>query len=271
MVTQAFRDWEARGEPYTLCDPVEDLALWAVKNDVRVLGTIGNGPHLRSDHPRDHTPFSSTQWPVKIGEPVVFAIDLANVTRDGRTLGEAIEAQFRAGKLPWLKYMNHAHRHIDSRDIDGDGKRYEVEDSSDGHVHLSMRTDWWKRSIGEFNPWDHKEEDIVATVDQVWNDPSISLTESTAKRLVGAEKGTQRSPANLLQNVVIDAQDAKDLGEATVKRLIAVEAQAGQNGAALTELRTAIGDIARAVTMLLERLDPDPVAKPDPVVKKAGK
>jgi hypothetical protein len=236
---------------------------------VHVLGTIGNGAHLRSDHPMDHTPFSSTQWPVKIGEPVVFAIDLANVTRDGRTLGEAIEAQFRAGKLPWLKYMNHAHRHIDSRDIDGDGKRFEVEDSSDEHVHLSVRTDWWKRSIGAFDPWDQeKEEDIVATVDQVWNDPSIALTESTAKRLVGAEKGTQRSPANLLQNVVIDAQDAKDLGEAIAKRLIAVEAQAGQNGAALTELRSAIGDIARAVTMLLDRLDPDPV-KPAPGPVKA--
>jgi hypothetical protein len=150
MATQDYYTWVAAGRPWTKAHPIMELEVWAHSNGVDVLGTLGNEDHLTEEpDPQDHTPFSHTAWPVPLPGYVVTAIDLANV----RGLGQAIEDKARAGAYPWLKYMNHSGRHLDSRDLDGDGKTWESYPSSDLHVHLSIRSDWIARSIGILNPW----------------------------------------------------------------------------------------------------------------------
>lgn len=149
MATQAYWTWKSLGSPWDPALPIAEIETWAEQNGISVLGTIGNQEHLTADRPQDHTPFSSTAWPFKLPGYIVTAIDLANV----RGLGQAIEDQARAGLLPWLKYMNHSGRHLDSRDLDGDGQAWEVYPSSDKHVHLSIRTDWIYRSVGVFDPF----------------------------------------------------------------------------------------------------------------------
>ncbi|RGC64991.1 hypothetical protein C5N14_30845 [Micromonospora sp. MW-13] len=144
MSTRSYRDWVAKGRPFRLARPVAELVTWAKSAGVSVLGTIGNEEHLTKDIPEDHTPFSSTAWPVPLPGYVVCAIDLANV----RLLGEKIEASARRGELPWLKYMNHSGRNISFK-----GGTPVTTSSRDHHVHLSVRSDWCDRSIGSFDPW----------------------------------------------------------------------------------------------------------------------
>lgn len=244
MVTAAYRQWDSRGRKWDACKPVDELQRWAKSNKVKVLGTIGNDAHLRSDRPMDHTPFSSTEWPHAVGDPVVFAIDLANVKRDGVTLGEAIERQARAGKLPWLKYMNHGGKHLDSRDLDGDGKRWEEYDSRDEHVHLSVRTDWRNRSIGDFDPWtvEPGSEDFdMASVADVWR--TDGLVKAPASRQ--DKKNTHWSPASMLEDIAnhareaaADAATAKTQAAAAATSVKAVNDRLGKIEQALATLVT---------------------------------
>jgi hypothetical protein len=157
MASQAYYVWNKAGRHYTLAQPIQELVNWAKANGVAVLGTIGNEEHLTHEPPQDHTPFSATAWPVKLDGYIVTAIDLANV----RELGQLIEDAARAGEYPWLKYMNHDNQHLDSRDLDGDGKTWEEYPSSDKHVHLSIRTDWQHRSIGAFDPFKTGDDDAM--------------------------------------------------------------------------------------------------------------
>lgn len=150
MATEAYWTWHRAGRPWRKAKPIAEIEAWAKANGIRVLGTIGDEDHLQASRPQDHTPFSFTAWPKKLPGYVVTAIDLENA----RGLGQAIEDGARAGKYPWLKYMNHSGQHLDSRDLDGDGIRWEEYPSSDRHVHLSIRTDWIDKSIGVFDPFD---------------------------------------------------------------------------------------------------------------------
>jgi hypothetical protein len=144
-----YYTWNDLGRPFELAQPIRDIKAWAKRNNVPWLGDLGNEEHLTADHPQDHTPYSTTAWPIPLDGWMVTAGDAANVTLpDGRTLGQAVEANARAGLLPWLKYMNHAGRHLDSRDLDGDGLTWEVYPSSDAHCHFSIRTDWQHKSLG---------------------------------------------------------------------------------------------------------------------------
>jgi hypothetical protein len=142
MATNDYYTWVDAGRPWDLALPIDELDSWARSVGITVLGTIGDESHLTSNNPQDHTPFSHSAWPDPLPGYIVTAIDIDNVNG----LGYAIEDQARAGALPWLKYMNHSNRHLDSRD------GWDVEYSSDYHVHLSIRTDWIYTSIGSFNP-----------------------------------------------------------------------------------------------------------------------
>jgi hypothetical protein len=158
MATPEYRKWNAAGRPFSLAKPIAELVAWAKANGVAILGTIGNEDHLTKDKPEDHTPFSCTEWPVALSGYIVCAIDLKNV----RGLGDAIERQARAGRLPWLKYMNHSGQNISFK-----GPTPVESGSSDEHVHLSIRTDWASRSIGTFNPWE--EDDMSAKAESQIN------------------------------------------------------------------------------------------------------
>jgi hypothetical protein len=163
MASRAYYIWDSAGRHWELARPIAELVEWAHRNGVEVLGTIGNEEHLTHEPPQDHTPFSATAWPEPLPGYIVTAIDLKNINE----LGARIEVQARAGMLPWIKYMNHDGEHLDSRDLDGDGKTWEEYPSSDQHVHLSIRTDWISKSIGDFDPFSTGVDDVSG--EDVWN------------------------------------------------------------------------------------------------------
>lgn len=133
MSTEAYKKWVEKGRPWSKAKPIAHIEKWARANGVKVLGTIGNNAHLTSNRPQDHTPFSSTAWPDPLPGYIVTAIDLAPAAG----LGEAVLAAARAGKLPWLKYMNYDGKHYEH----GDGFKKGTS-SKDEHLHLSQRTDY---------------------------------------------------------------------------------------------------------------------------------
>lgn len=198
MASAAYNRWDRAGRPFELATPVQEILAWANQNDVPVLGTIGNDDHLEAVPPQDHTPFSATWWPVELDGWMVTAIDLANVVRDGVTLGYAIEAQARAGLLPWLKYMNHAGRHLDVRDLDGDGQTWEVYPSSDEHVHLSLNTLWQRRSIGAFNPFGAGVKEMPVIISPIGS-PRVILTDGLTYRDVRNDADAQALAARFGQ------------------------------------------------------------------------
>lgn len=133
MSTKAYERWVKAGRPWKECQPIADVEKWARANGVPVLGTIGNNAHLTSDHPQDHTPFSSTAWPDPLPGYIVCAIDL----EDESGLEDAILEGARAGNMPWLKYANLHGRTFHCRD----GFKESTDSRDDGHIHLSARTD----------------------------------------------------------------------------------------------------------------------------------
>lgn len=142
MASQAYYTWDDAGRPYTLARPIAELKQWCADNHVQFLGDIGNQEHLEHVPPQDHTPYSATAWPLALPGYIVTAIDFSSAGG----LGYAIENLATQGQLPWLKYMNHDGRHLDVR------TGWAVQGSSDQHVHLSIRTDWLDKSIGDFDP-----------------------------------------------------------------------------------------------------------------------
>lgn len=143
MVSAAYSRWDRTGRQWEPARPISELEAWAHRNGFTVLGTIGNDDHLYASPPEDHTPFSATAWPLPLTDYIVCAIDIA----DERGLGAAILAGARAGKYPWLKYINTGQKHYDCRDGFRTWKY-----NPDTHNHLSIRTDFINASIGDFDP-----------------------------------------------------------------------------------------------------------------------
>lgn len=143
MVSALLERWERSGSHWEPARPISEIEAWAHRNGIPVLGTIGDFSHLNADPAEDHTPYSETAWPLPLPGYIVCAIDLAEV----RNLGAAILRGARAGKYPWLKYINVGQRHYHCRD----GFQASVY-NSDTHNHLSIRTDYIDASIGDFDP-----------------------------------------------------------------------------------------------------------------------
>lgn len=158
MTTQAYYDWVAGGRRWQLARPIADMVALAKRYGIAVLGTIGadDDSHLQADFPEDHCPFSFTFWPVD-AYGWVCAGDFANANG----LGEALLRDARAGRTPWLKYMNFANRSYGH----ADGFRSATW-NGDTHVHLSCRSDWTGRGIGTYDPF-NPEEDMSAQSDEI--------------------------------------------------------------------------------------------------------
>ncbi|MDP8929827.1 MAG: hypothetical protein M3O70_14965, partial [Actinomycetota bacterium] len=143
MATQAYRDWAKAGRPWKKAVPIAELETLARRHRIAVLGTLGDDSHLQDATPEDHTPFSIDAWPVSLPGYVVTAIDLKNE----QNLGSRLLSDGRAGRIPWLKYLNFNGRHYDAR------HDWQPRSSADRHVHVSIRSDWCNRSIGDYNPF----------------------------------------------------------------------------------------------------------------------
>ncbi|MEV0289287.1 MULTISPECIES: peptidoglycan-binding domain-containing protein [unclassified Kribbella] len=143
MATKAYRDWVAAGKPWKKATPIAELEALARKHGVKVLGTLGDKGHLTDATPEDHTPFTIDAWPGKLPGYVVTAIDLQNAPG----LGARLLADAKAGKAPWVKYLNFGGKQFSAR------RDWRERSHSDQHLHVSIRSDWCSRSIGSYNPF----------------------------------------------------------------------------------------------------------------------
>ena len=143
MATQAYRDWVKAGRPWKKATPIDELDKLARRHGVQVLGTIGNEDHLTAAKPEDHTPFSTTAWPVPLPGYIVTAIDISNE----HNLGVRLLSDARAGRIPWVKYLNFNGQHYDVL------QDWKPRPNPDQHVHISIRSDWCTRSIGNYDPF----------------------------------------------------------------------------------------------------------------------
>lgn len=142
MATQAYYTWDAKGRPYRVAGPVAYLEGYCRKHGVTWLGDIGSDDpsHLQNAYPQDHCPYSYTGHPytLPLTTPVdgqsywVCAGDMANA----KGLGEALLRDARAGRLPWLKYINFDNQTWSSWDGFQDS-----EWNADTHIHVSVRDD----------------------------------------------------------------------------------------------------------------------------------
>lgn len=161
MATQAYWDWINNGRHWQLAKPIADMVTIARRHGIAILGTIGNDEHLEANFPEDHTPFSYTAEPVP-ANGWVCACDLANE----KGLGEAILRDARAGKLPWLKYINFGNMQYGYWDRFRNG-----EWNSDEHVHLSCFSDDVNYNLGSYDPLDSSSEDEMEQ-----HDPLVNIT-----------------------------------------------------------------------------------------------
>lgn len=151
MATQAYYDWVAAGRPFRRPPWLSELKALAQRYGVPFLGDLGNDAHLQSSNPQDHTPFSTTEWPVQISEYVINAIDLGDGPWSDRILADA-----RAGRLPWLKYMNFRGAQYSRKT----SPQWTGRSNSDQHLHLSGMSDHTWAGLNGYNPF--IEEDDMA-------------------------------------------------------------------------------------------------------------
>lgn len=145
MSEPTYQHWVDTGRVWHPAQPIAQLAaaLWPLHGEV---GTIGDTRHLEARTPEDHCPFSHTGWPVANMYPYVCAIDYSGPKWVEIRNWWIYNAHI--GFAPWSKYINTGHgmeyRH-DDRFTHG------VPNSDANHVHLSIRSDWTHKSIGNFD------------------------------------------------------------------------------------------------------------------------
>ncbi|WP_089244406.1 hypothetical protein [Asanoa hainanensis] len=111
--------------------------------------------HLEAATPKDHTPYSTDQWPDPLpkrpGGYVVCAIDYMDDTGglDCDALFPRWIEDCKAGRRPWTKYLIWQGK---SYGVRTDWKPFDAAGHFD-HIHESVRTDWIAKSIGSYNPF----------------------------------------------------------------------------------------------------------------------
>lgn len=201
MATAAFRDWVKKGRPFTLSTPVAEY-----RNQLRAagwigdaIGTIGNEAHLTAEKPQDHTPFSATGWPGTHPYPLILAIDVMHNPGAGRDVGPLVAywlSEARAGRTPWVKYINWQAKQYDVRNSWAErpnGGHFD-------HAHISFRTDWASLSVGSWSAIGKGNAVSDSTVGrQVWEQqigsPSLGFHDKASewlKFILSAHRGVEQ-------------------------------------------------------------------------------
>lgn len=189
MATQAFTDWVKQGRPFRLALPVIAYrdALRAAGWPGASVGTIGDYDHLTAEVPQDHTPFSVTGWPDPNPYPFVLALDAGHLPDQGHDMGPVASAWLadaKAGRTPWVKYINWRGQQYDVR---RDWAARPISGHYD-HAHVSFRTDWYDKGIGSYVV---VQKGIPVTTSQtgrdVWaetiNSPDLGYSDSAGEWL----------------------------------------------------------------------------------------
>lgn len=159
MTSTQHQRWINAGKPAQLAYPLR-----ALRNRLRAMGytvyDIGNDAHLDHQPPEDHTPYSETGWPGTSPYGWILAIDIMPPPA-GRglpslqTLGARLVDDKKAGRAPWVKYINWGPTSNSGAVQDRWTPTYVRRASSDvGHIHLSQRTDYYvSTDFDDYDPF----------------------------------------------------------------------------------------------------------------------
>ncbi|HWB36638.1 MAG TPA: hypothetical protein VHA75_11500 [Rugosimonospora sp.] len=145
MTVTTYAGWVADGKPAKPAQPIADMMAMFARHGYTVYW-YPDARHQQAPTPEDHDPYSHTPWPGTQPYPYVLACDLMPKSgTDARALtpiARRIIADKRAGRAPWVKYLNWT---------DEDGKvwhtKWQPDESTtsstdSGHLHISIRTDY---------------------------------------------------------------------------------------------------------------------------------
>lgn len=155
----AYRNWVARGRPFTLAYPCADL-MATLRRYGYVVYAYPDSSHLLASTPEDHTPFSATGWPGTSPFGWGLAVDIMPPTAGSPLPSLArLGAQMIADKvggvpgMAWLKYANWTPAGGQCTHDSFEPGRVTRPSSDAGHIHLSARTDFYlSRCAAGYDP-----------------------------------------------------------------------------------------------------------------------
>jgi len=199
MADSAYFRWVAAGKPYNVAYPARDLKA-TLKGHGYVVYDYPNEAHQKADPAQDHTAYSETGWPIESPEWWGHALDVMPPPAGARSkinglplppihvLSAQILKDRKAGHdgIDWLKYMNRpATSAIYSQPFYQERwtPTYDRRTSTDyGHIHLSARSDWTKRSTTATRAYDP-----VARAQGVMDVTVVTGFDATAKAQIQTE------------------------------------------------------------------------------------
>lgn len=175
MATAAYGRWDRDGRPITPSQTIREMVgrmKLAYPRAANIFSWYANEAHYQASTPQDHTPFSVTGWPTTSPYPYVFATDIMHrpdLGVDCNVLFKYWLTEAKAGHTPWRKYIIWQAKLYDVRNNwnpQGNSGHFD-------HIHLSDRTDWVNRSIGD---WDPTGEDMTTAQQflDIMNDPKVA-------------------------------------------------------------------------------------------------
>jgi hypothetical protein len=153
--TQAYHNWIAAGEPYTLAAWMNDLVKTLRGHGYTVYHYPDNA-HLMATYPQDHAPFSYTGWPIDSPFGVGHGVDImpkaGTDVRALEPLARQIIADKRAGLLPGLKYINWTDKPGAVWQTSWKPTEATRPNADKGHLHLSGRSDSRYLRLTDYDP-----------------------------------------------------------------------------------------------------------------------
>jgi len=146
MTVTTYAGWVADGKPAKPAQPIADMVAMFRRHGYAGTGYYPDDRHLRASPPEDHCPYSHTPWPGSQPYPSILALDfMPLVEGDGKSLApiaRQIIADKRAGKAPWIKYLNWTDEQGHVWHTKWQPNEVTDASSDSGHIHISIRTDY---------------------------------------------------------------------------------------------------------------------------------
>lgn len=173
----AYSVWNDAGRPLEPAQPIRDFVgqlKGAFPRAAHLHGWGSDEAHYRAVPAEDHTPYSQTGWPGGSPRWVVFAADVMHrpdLGVDCEVLVRYWLAEARAGRMPWLKYLNWRGKQYRARGYGGETTAFYSAWPNSGHfdhVHLSARTDHRYTNLDTWNllpPAERGEDVALSDVD----------------------------------------------------------------------------------------------------------
>ncbi len=188
MATPQFHEWDNLGRPVTPSQTIREMVqrLRAAYPQAE-FGWHADDAHYQADRPKDHTPYSKTEWPIPCPRYVVFATDvMPHPSYSLDDLHAYWLAEARAGRTPWRKYIIYRDKQYsvrsgwEERDFDGDYHN---------HIHLSDRTDYEFESLGSWDPVPGATQEVTMFTAQIDGNAACWISDGIKCRPV-ADYGT---------------------------------------------------------------------------------